>query len=661
MNKLEEIKKLVSELNAASDAYYNGKETLMTDAEFDLKLKQLSELEKENGLVLSNSPTVNVGAPVLDKLEKVKHEFKPMLSLNKCHSADEIIRFANGNELIAMVKMDGLSCRLTYENKKLIKAETRGDGEIGSLITEHVKQFKNIPLEIDKYGTYVIDGEAIITDEDFAEINNNLPKGAEKFKNSRNLASGTLALLDMTIVKKRKISFVAWDVIVGSSEKTIVKKLDEADKLGFECVPRVYGMSQHAISLNEKEVDKVNTLILKEAKDCGYLCDGVVWKFNDVYYGESLGRTSHHFNSGIAWKPSLVEYETELIDIEWSCSKNSINPVAIFKPTIVNGNTIEKASCHNVNYVEDLKLGVGDKITIYLANEIIPQINQNLTKSGTCKIPEYCPACGSRTEIICGNDGTKTLVCTNNACKSKLLGKLKTFVSKQGMDIDGLSEATLELLISRGFVKSFIDIYYLKDYKMELSALPRMGSKSVKKLLDSIEASRKTTLDKFIAALSIPHCGKSAAKYISKYCNSSVEKFISIMDNDIYSLMDIDGIGRAATHSLNFWWSDNKEMFLELLKELEIEVIEEKTETNTNSKLLDGMNFVVTGSVHHFKNRSELQKKIEELGGKIVGSVSAKTSVLLNNDVNSTSSKNSKAKSLNIPIWTEEQFLEYIN
>lgn len=658
MNKIDEMKELVELLNKASDAYYNGKETLMSDAEFDLKLKHLQDLEKEFNIVLSNSPTVNVGAPVLDSLEKVKHEYKPMLSLAKVHSSEEVVKFANREEMIAMVKLDGLSCRLTYQDGKLIKAETRGNGETGSLIYEHSKQFKNIPLTIDRLGTYVIDGESVITNEDFTSINEALPIGVEKFKNSRNLASGTLALLDMSIVKERKITFVAWDVIVGSNEKTIMKKLDEAKKLGFDIVPYVYQGNQDVYPILEQDVDKINNIILNMAKEDGYLCDGVVWKFNNVAYGERLGRTEHHFNLGIAWKPELVEYETELIDIKWSCSKNSINPVAIFKPTLVNGNTIERASCHNINYVEDLELGIGDKITIYLANEIIPQINLNLTRSGTCVPPEHCPTCNHKTEIVYGNDGTKTLVCTNDMCESKLLGRLKTFVGKSGMDIENLSQATLELLMSRGYISTFKDLYHLSDYKAELSSLPKMGSRSVKKLLDAIEKSRSTTLDKFLTALSIPQCGKATCKDIAKYCHGSIDEFIFIINNTALEFLTLDKFGDKMLDSLLNWWDENMELVHELLEELVIKVPEDKKES-VSSVDLSGKSFVITGSLNHFENRDQLKELLESLGAKVSGSVSKNTFALICNE-DSNSSKCKKSKELGIPIWTEEDLLKYI-
>lgn len=666
MNKIEEIKKLVEILNAASDAYYNGKETLMSDQEFDLKLKHLEEMEVELNIVLSNSPTINVGAPVLDSLEKVKHEHKPMLSLAKVHSAEEVVKFANREELIAMVKLDGLSCRLTYQDGKLVRAETRGDGETGNLIYEHAKQFKNIPLTINKEGTYVIDGEAIITDKDFIAINNALPKGTEKFKNSRNLASGTLALLDMNVVKERKITFVAWDVIVGSSGNTIQKKLDEAERLGFDIVPYIYNMNQHAITLNEQDIDEMNNRVLDMAKEDGYLCDGVVWKFNNVDYGESLGKTEHHFNLGCAWKPAITSYPTKLIDVEWTMGKTgSLCPTIITKPVEIDGSSVSKASVHNVSIFKDFGFTKGCTCYLYKANLIIPQCEYVEDNDGEpFDVPSVCPVCGSPTEIRKDNE-TEVLYCTNKNCKGLMLGKLNAFVSKQAINIDGLSEATLSLLMSKGFVNTFRDLYHLSDYKVELSALPKMGSRSVKKLLDAIETSRKTTLDRFLTALSIPNVGRSTSKDIAKYCHGSIDEFIFIINNTILELMTIEGIGTTVLDSLESWWEENAEMVHELLEELEIETPSENdgmkmakmTEWNCD---LQGQTFCITGKLEHFENRDSMVASIEAHNGKYLSGVSAKLNYLVNNDKTSTTGKNKKALDLGIEIISETDYLKMI-
>lgn len=660
MNKIEEMKKLVEILNAASDAYYNGKETLMSDQEFDLKLKHLQDLETELNIILSNSPTVNVGAPVLDSLDKIKHEYKPMLSLNKVHSAEEVIKFANREELIAMVKLDGLSCRLTYQDGKLIKAETRGDGETGNLITEHAKQFKNIPLTIDTKGIFVIDGEAIITDQDFEAINNALPNGVEKFKNSRNLASGTLALLDTSIVKERKITFVAWDVIVGSGKATIMGKLDEAKKFGFDIVPYVLQGNQDIYPICEQDVDKINNIILNTAKEDGYLCDGVVWKFNNVTYGEKLGRTEHHFNLGCAWKPAITSYPTKLIDVEWTMGKTgSLCPTIITEPVEIDGSSVSKASVHNVSIFKDFGFTKGCTCYLYKANLIIPQCEYVEDNDGeTFEVPSVCPICGSPTEVKKDNE-TEVLYCTNKNCKGLMLGKLNAFVSKHAMNIDGCSEATLELLMSRGYVLTFKDLYHLSDYKMELSALPKMGSRSVKKLLDAIEKSRTTTLDRLLTSLSIPNVGRSTSKDISKYCHGSIDEFISIVNNTILELMSIDGIGNTVIDSLETWWEENADMFYLLLEELVLTVPKENKESNIE-KDLSNLTFVITGSLHHFTNREELKVLLESLNAKVSGSIGKNTFALICNEKNSNTGKSKKAKDLGIDVWTEDELLKFI-
>ena len=656
--KLENMKQLVNCLNAASNAYYNGKEVLMSDAEFDLKLKRLSELEKETDIILSNSPTVNVGAPVLNSLEKVKHEHKPMLSLQKVHSAEEVVKFANRHDIIAMIKLDGLSCRLTYLDGKLIKAETRGDGETGSLITDHARQFKNIPLTINKEGTYVIDGEAIITNEDFIAINDSLPKGTEKFKNSRNLASGTLALLDTSIVKERKISFIGWDVIVGSNEKTIKDKLIEAFDLGFECTPWACVYTE---DIDSDYIDGVNKVMFDMSDDLSYPNDGVVWKILDVVYGETLGRTEHHFCCGCAYKAAVTSYPTKLIDVEWTMGKTgSLCPTIITEPVEIDGTSVSKASVHNVSIFKDFGFTKGCTCYLYKANLIIPQCEYVEDNDGELfEIPSVCPICGSHTEIR-KDTSTEVLYCTNKNCKGLMLGKLNAFVSKQGLDIDGLSEATLSLLLNKGFIKEYRDIFHLNEYKAELSALNGLGAKSVSKLLKSIEHSRTTTLDKFLTSLSIPNVGRSTAKDIAKYCEGSIDNFIFIVSNTILEFMVIDGIGTTVLDSLDSWWDSNAEMVFELLEELEIEVPEEKKESNSAGNSLDGKSFCITGKLPHFANRDALVQSIESHNGKYLSGVSSKLDYLINNDKTSTSGKNKKALENNVAIISEADYLAMI-
>jgi DNA ligase (NAD+) len=653
---LEKMKQLVEKLNKASNAYYNSGNPIMSDREFDLELTKLKHLEEEIGVILSNSPTQNVGFTVLGKLNKIKHEHKLMLSLAKVHSAEEIIKFANGKELIAMIKLDGLSVRLTYEDGQLVKAETRGNGIEGSDITEHVKQFKNIPLTINKKGAYVVDGEAIITDEDFESINAALPVGEEKYKNSRNLASGTLALLDTSLIKERHLRFILWDVIVGDDNKSFRGRLCKAMELGFTVTVHT------GCELKKESINIVNETVLELAKREGYPCDGVVWKFNDIAYGESLGQTSHHFNNAVAFKPVQDVYETVLRDIEWSMGKTGqLTPVAIFDPVEIDGTEVSRASVHNWSMVQDLELGIGDTVTVYKANMIIPQIADNLTRSGTATFPDECPICGGLTKICKEND-TKVITCSNDNCKGKLLGKLSHAVSKNALNIDGMSEATIEFMINELGVKSIKDLYNFPFYpivRTKWKNTQGFGEKSVDKILAAIEKSRETTMDRVLYAQSISLIGRTASKDIAKYCKNNIKTFCNIMENGNQSVfLSIDGFGETMLKSLEKWADSHWDEFLELLKEFNFsdEVNEVKT-----SKNLEGKTFVITGSLEQFKNRNELVAAIESAGGKVSGSVSAKTSYLINNDINSNSSKNTKAKSLGVEIITEQDFINMIN
>lgn len=665
-SKLVKIKELVEQLNKASEAYYNTGNTIMSDKEFDFKLAELEKLERETDTVMCNSPTQRVGAPVLTKLDKATHEFKPMLSLKKVHSAKEIIEFANGKELIAMIKLDGLSVRLTYHYGVLSKAETRGDGITGSDITLHVKHFKNVPLFINnKAETYIVDGEAIITDEDFANINAALPEGTEKFKNSRNLASGTLSLLDTSLVKERHLRFVVWDVIVGSKFTKFEYLLDEAEILGFEVVPFM-GHAETIAAINTS-----NQMVLERARYSGYPCDGVVWKFNDIAYGESLGRTSHHFCNAVAFKATDDVYETVLRDIEWTMGRTGIlTPTAVFYPVDIDGTTVERASLHNISVMKEI-LGwndgimyVGQKIEVYKANQIIPQVKRSYFNYNDARVvisvPVKCPICGGKTEIKKDND-SEVLICTNPSCKGKLLGKLSHFVSKQAMNIDGLSESTLEKLIAMGWISSFIDIYKLHAYRKEMQMLEGFGSKSVAKLLLSIQNSRTTDLAHFLNALGIPGCGRSTSKDIASYCNGDIGTFLTYMDNGAAEFAKINGIGQTLVESMDTWYKYcGRDIVLELIDYITIESNDNNGNYNVITANLSGKTYVITGSLNHFKSRDGLKDLIESLGGKVSGSVSAKTTALINNDATSNSSKNKKAKDLGVAIITEREFLDSI-
>ena len=655
MNEIERdiMTGMISILNEASDRYYNGKPLIMNDEEFDMRLRDLLQLEEDTGVVFANSPSINVGAKVLTELNEATHSH-PMLSLEKCHTIEELIKFANNKELVASIKLDGLTVSITYENGVLVKAETRGNGYAGSDITEHVKQFLNVPLVINKKDTYIIDGEAIITDEDFSEIN----KDGE-YKNSRNLASGTLSVLDTSLVAKRRLRFMAWDVIEGGNNKKLKDNLDEAKTFGFDVVP-----SWIATNLDPKNLQSNIDYVFDFAAEEGLPADGIVFKFNDIEYGRSLGATSHHFKNGIAYKRKDDTYKTKLIDVEFTMGKTGVlTPTAVFEPVEIDGTIVERASLHNISILRELNLCIGDTIEVYKANQIIPQVKRNVSaeqrqyaeaiESPTVNGLEYCPICKGKTEFVTENSST-VLVCTNDNCKGKLLGKLTHFVSKNAINIDGMSEATIEKFIELGWLNSFESIYCLKDHYDEMINLEGFGEKSVKKLLDSIEKSRNTTLDRFIYSLSIPLIGKSASKTISKYFEGNFKDFFA---DDVVHYFDwtkLDDFGEAMSDSINRYIRDNETKIWSLSTYFSFE----KHQTTSNSNSLVGKTFVITGSLEHFANRDEAKEKIESLGGKVSGSVSAKTSYLVNNDIDSTSGKNKKAKELGVPIINEEELIK---
>lgn len=655
---MDKIATRVKLLNEASEAYYNTGQPIMSDAEFDNKLEELRQWEEETGVVLSNSPTQNIGAIVLDNIKEVIHK-TPMLSLKKCHSVEEIVKFANNHNIVASIKLDGLTIRLTYKDGDLILAESRGNGTVGSDVTEHVKQFTNIPLHINKEGTYVIDGEALIKLDDFAEINKN-----EEYKNSRNLAAGTLSSLDTSVVKDRKLSWYAWELVEGDSDNSFYKRLLNAQNLGFDVVP-CYNITTNEFNQLQTHIDNFINIAEKE----NLPQDGVVFKFEDVEYGKSLGRTTDYFNNGIAYKVYNTSVETELIDIEYTMGKTGIlTPTAVFKPIEIEGTIVKRASLHNISVMKEImgRSWKGQHIGVFKANLIIPQIrwaeqfdsskfNDLVLDVSYINIPDKCPICGQPIKIIKDNN-SELLVCINDNCKGKLLGKLTHAASKNALNIDGLSESTIEKFINLGWLNSIKDIYYLSVHENQMKTLDGFGKKSVDKLLTSIEKSRNTNLQRFLYSLSIPLLGKSASQDITKACNQSLDAFIgALMDGGKDAFTYINGIGDALGSSIIGYWNKNGSKIIELSKEFTFEspnVVDEIPNT------LQGKTFVVTGSINHYKNRDELKADIVAHGGTVAGSISAKTSYLINNDINSTSSKNQKAKSLNIPIITEEEFLK---
>ena len=646
MDKKERIKELVDILNKASKAYYQDAKEIMSNFEYDALYDELVQLEKDTGIVLANSPTVNVGYEVVSELPKEQHE-SPMLSLDKTKEVNVLADFAGDKKSLLSWKLDGLTVVLTYEQGKLFKAVTRGNGEIGEVITNNAKTFKNIPLSIPYEGRLVLRGEAIIKYSDFEKINREIEDAQAKYKNPRNLCSGSVRQLNSEITAKRNVNFIAFALI--SAENVDFKNSIEHQYLwleqqGFEVVER-----KEVTSSNMEETVKY---FAEKIKEYDYPSDGLVLMYDDIEYGLSLGRTAKFPRNGIAFKWEDEQAETTLEYIEWSPSRTGlINPVAVFKPVELEGTTVTRASVHNISIMEELKLGDGDTIKVYKANMIIPQISENVTKSGKCVIPEICPACGERTEIK-NDNGVKTLYCPNKRCPAKHVKLYSLFVSRNAMNIDGLSEETLEKFIDAGYIHEFADIFNLSRYQKEIVETPGFGQKSYDNLIDSLNKAREVELHALLYSLGIPNIGVANAKLICKYFNNDIEKITHATAEE---LVKIDGIGDKMAVKFVEYFSDkeNIKKFNNLLNELTI-----IKEENNEEQNMAGLNFVVTGSVERFANRNEVKDYIEKRGGKVTGSVTSKTNYLINNDLLSNSSKNKKAKELGIEIINEEQFLE---
>lgn len=671
MDKLKRIKELTQQLNQYRDSYYNNSVSEISDHEYDDLFDELKRLEEETNIVMANSPTHTVGYEAKSKLEKVKHSH-PMLSLDKTKSVDDLKKFASDKDCLLMCKMDGLTVLLTYENGELIQAETRGNGEEGEIITHNARMFENIPIHIDYTGHLEVEGEAIITYGDFERINSKLPEN-EKYKNPRNLVSGSVRQLDSNIAAQRHIKFIAWKVpkIEDSKyDKYFAKKLEQVKELGFDIVPYIIYF--------EDTVENRVALLKNTAKELGYPIDGLVMTYNDISYGESLGTTGHHPKHSLAYKFYDDIYPTRLLDVEFTMGKTGVlTPTAVFEPVEIDGTMVERASLHNLSIMRELGVEfIGQEINVYKANQIIPQIHsvkpimpfkdtEDKEEIESIVIPNRCPICGSDTDIPNDND-TEFLICTNPDCKGKLLGKLSHFVSKNAINIDGLSEQTLQKFIDLGWLNSFRDIYYLSGHKKEMYKLDGFGKKSVDKLLESIEKSRNTTLDRFIYGLCIPLIGRTASKTISSFC-----KKIAIRDllDDIYVFYNygkfnanyLDGFGEVMCKSLNDYITQKKKEIIKLSKEFNIESDIKEPYNITDNLILSNKVFVITGSLNHYKNRNDLVSVIEQFGGKVSGSVSSKTSYLINNNIISTSGKNAKAKQLNVPIISEENFIQLIS
>lgn len=647
MDKSERIKDLVELLNKANKAYYQEANEIMTNFEYDKLYDELVGLEKETGMVLSNSPTVNVGYQVVSQLPKEQHN-SPMLSLDKTKEVGALADFAGDRKCLLSWKMDGLTVVLTYENGELVKAVTRGNGLVGEVITNNAKTFKNIPISIPYKGRLTLRGEAIIKYSDFEQINREIEDADSKYKNPRNLCSGSVRQLNSQVTAERNVNFVAFalinadDVDFGNSIEQQYKWMESQ---GFQVV------EYRVVTRNSME-DAVKYFAGK-IQTYDYPSDGLVLMFDDIEYGLSLGTTAKFPRNGIAFKWEDEQAETTLKYIEWSPSRTGlINPVAVFEPVELEGTTVSRASVHNISIMEELELGSGDRIKVYKANMIIPQISENLTKSGIDDLPKECPVCGHATEVKAEN-GIKTLYCPNSQCPAKHVKLFTLFVSRNGMNIDGLSEETLEKFIDAGYIKEFADIFHLDRYYEEIVATPGFGQKSYDNLMDSVEKARTVELSALIYSLGIPNIGSANAKLICKAFNNNIEK---IRNASVEELIEIDGIGEIMAEKFCQYFADedNIKKLDNLLKEVNIAEPEE----NTTPQNMDGLTFVITGSVEHFANRNELKSYIEKHGGKVTGSVSARTNYLINNDAMSASSKNKKAKQLGVEIVTEEVFLE---
>ena len=647
MDKSERIKDLVELLNKANKAYYQEANEIMTNFEYDKLYDELVGLEKETGMVLSNSPTVNVGYQVVSQLPKEQHN-SPMLSLDKTKEVGALADFAGDRKCLLSWKMDGLTVVLTYENGELVKAVTRGNGLVGEVITNNAKTFKNIPISRPYKGRLTLRGEAIIKYSDFEQINREIEDADSKYKNPRNLCSGSVRQLNSQVTAERNVNFVAFALINADDvdfDNSIEQQYKWMESQGFQVV------EYRVVTRNSME-DAVKYFAGK-IQTYDYPSDGLVLMFDDIEYGLSLGTTAKFPRNGIAFKWEDEQAETTLKYIEWSPSRTGlINPVAVFEPVELEGTTVSRASVHNISIMEELELGSGDRIKVYKANMIIPQISENLTKSGIDDLPKECPVCGHATEVKAEN-GIKTLYCPNSQCPAKHVKLFTLFVSRNGMNIDGLSEETLEKFIDAGYIKEFADIFHLDRYYEEIVATPGFGQKSYDNLMDSVEKARNVELSALIYSLGIPNIGSANAKLICKAFNNNIEK---IRNASVEELIEIDGIGEIMAEKFCQYFADedNIKKLDNLLKEVNIAEPEE----NTTPQNMDGLTFVITGSVEHFANRNELKSYIEKHGGKVTGSVSAKTNYLINNDAMSASSKNKKAKQLGVEIVTEEVFLE---
>lgn len=647
MDKKARIKELVEILNKASKAYYQDANEIMTNFEYDGLYDELVALEEETGVVMANSPTINVGYEVVSELPKERHD-SPMLSLDKTKDVITLAEFAGERECVLSWKLDGLTVVLSYEKGELVKAVTRGNGQVGEVITNNAKVFKNVPLNIPYQGSLTLRGEAIIKYSDFKKINEEIEETDAKYKNPRNLCSGSVRQLNSEVTAGRNVNFVAFALIQAENvdfHNSIEQQFQWLENQGFEVVERKI--------VTGADMEDAVAYFSEQVKKNDYPSDGLVLLYDDIAYGESLGATSKFPRNGIAFKWEDEQAETVLDYIEWSPSRTGlINPVAVFEPVELEGTTVTRASVHNISIMEELELGAGDKIKVYKANMIIPQISENLTKSGVKDIPNICPACGEATEIK-NDNGVKTLYCPNKKCPAKHIKLYTLFVSRNAMNIDGLSEETLEKFIDAGYIHEFADIFRLDRYEEEIVNTPGFGRKSYDNLMDSLDRAREVELHAFLYSLGIPNIGVANAKLICKYFSNDFDKIRNATEEE---LVEINHIGDKMAEKFVAYFSDeeNNSRVDRLLEQVNIV----KPQENDNVQTMEGLTFVVTGSVEKFPNRNAVKDYIEKRGGKVTGSVTSKTNYLINNDVMSNSSKNKKAKELGIEILSEEQFLE---
>ncbi len=648
--KIHRMKELVGKLREASRAYYAQDKEIMSNYEYDRLYDELTGLEQETGMVLAGSPTISVGYEAVDELPKEAHD-SPMLSLGKTKEREELRDWLGDKEGLLSWKLDGLTIVLTYQNGELQKAVTRGNGEVGEVITNNAKVFRNIPLCIKYQGELILRGEAVITYQDFEEINSHIEDVDAKYKNPRNLCSGSVRQLNNQITAERNVRFYAFALVKADGvdfENSREKQFEFLQEQGFDVVQYLRVNAENIVDAVADYEMRIQTYEVPS--------DGLVLTYDDIAYGRSLGRTAKFPRDSIAFKWADEIRETTLREIEWSASRTGlINPVAIFEPVELEGTTVSRASVHNISILKGLKLGIGDRITVYKANMIIPQIAENLTGSDNLEIPETCPVCGGRTELRAVNE-VQSLYCTNPDCDAKKIKSFTLFVSRDAMNIDGLSEATLEKFIGRGFLHQYQDIFHLDRYREEIVEMEGFGERSYKKLTEGIERARDVELPNLIYSLGIANIGLANAKVICRYYKYDID---AMRHATAEELSEIDGIGEVIARAFVDYFSDakNNERFENLLKE--VHIIRE--EVDEAGQTLGGQTFVVTGSLNHFGSRNELKDLIEKKGGKVAGSVSEKTVCLINNDATSNSSKNKKAKELEVPILTEEQFMtEYL-